>query len=122
MKSVGKPDAGNPHVRFDERGWETGRRLGVSTRAQPRLYHPKQQVSRRRRGDQGDPCLRESRACLQHDLRHSVSCSFRALSFRAGFFLLIGMTGAIGSSFSIAPIEMVKGKRYRLPPMMAVIV
>jgi hypothetical protein len=27
MKPVGKPDAGNPHVRFDERGWETGRRL-----------------------------------------------------------------------------------------------
>jgi hypothetical protein len=26
MKSVGKPDAGNPHVRFDERGRETGRR------------------------------------------------------------------------------------------------
>src|ERR1019366_6332287 len=26
MKPVGKPDAGNPHVRFDERGWETGRR------------------------------------------------------------------------------------------------
>ena len=25
MKSVGKPDAGNPHVRFDERGGETGR-------------------------------------------------------------------------------------------------
>ena len=23
MKSVGKPDAGNPHVRFDERGRET---------------------------------------------------------------------------------------------------
>jgi hypothetical protein len=23
-KSVGKPDAGNPHVRFDERGTETG--------------------------------------------------------------------------------------------------
>jgi len=23
---VGKPDASNPHVRFDERGWETGRR------------------------------------------------------------------------------------------------
>ena len=21
---VGKPDAGDPHVRFDERGWETG--------------------------------------------------------------------------------------------------
>jgi hypothetical protein len=39
MKPVGKPDAGNPHVRFDERGWETGRRIGVSTRARPRLYH-----------------------------------------------------------------------------------
>jgi hypothetical protein len=24
MKSVGKPDAVAPHVRFDERGWETG--------------------------------------------------------------------------------------------------
>jgi hypothetical protein len=23
VKSVGKPDAGNPHVRFDERGRET---------------------------------------------------------------------------------------------------
>ena len=38
MKPVGKPDAGNPHVRFDERGWETGRRSGVSARAHPRLY------------------------------------------------------------------------------------
>ena len=26
------------HVRFDERGWETGRRSGVSARAHPRLY------------------------------------------------------------------------------------
>src|ERR1700751_4773403 len=25
LKPVGKPDAGNPHVRFDERGEETGR-------------------------------------------------------------------------------------------------
>ena len=39
MKPVGKPDAGNPHVRFDERGWETGRRSGVSARAHPRLYN-----------------------------------------------------------------------------------
>ena len=23
MKPVGEPDAGDPHVRFDERGWET---------------------------------------------------------------------------------------------------
>ncbi|MFC2253599.1 hypothetical protein ACETRX_28485 [Labrys portucalensis] len=34
MKPVGKPDAGNPHVRFDERGRETGLRH----RARPRLY------------------------------------------------------------------------------------
>jgi len=38
MKPVGKPDAGNPHVRFDERGWVNGTTPGVSTRAQPRLY------------------------------------------------------------------------------------
>ena len=38
VKPVGKPDAGNPHVRFDERGWETGRRFGVRARAHPRLY------------------------------------------------------------------------------------
>jgi len=38
-KSVGKPDAGNPHVRFDERGTETVRRLSwLCTRAVPRLY------------------------------------------------------------------------------------
>jgi hypothetical protein len=24
---VGEPDAGNPHVRFDERGWETESRF-----------------------------------------------------------------------------------------------
>ena len=34
MKPVGKPDAGNPHVRFDERGRETGQ----CHRARPRLY------------------------------------------------------------------------------------
>jgi hypothetical protein len=27
VKPVGEPDAGNPHVRFDERGWETERPL-----------------------------------------------------------------------------------------------
>jgi hypothetical protein len=27
MNPVGEPDAGNPHVRFDERGWETERSL-----------------------------------------------------------------------------------------------
>jgi hypothetical protein len=38
VKLVGKPDALIGHVRFDERGWETGRRSGVSARAHPRLY------------------------------------------------------------------------------------
>ncbi len=38
MKPVGKPDAGNPHVRFDERGLGNGTTIRVSTRARPRLY------------------------------------------------------------------------------------
>jgi hypothetical protein len=39
VKPVGKPDAGNPHVRFDERGRETERcRMAPSHRARPRLY------------------------------------------------------------------------------------
>ena len=37
MKPVGKPDAGNPHVRFDERGRETGHRH----RARPRTRQVK---------------------------------------------------------------------------------
>jgi hypothetical protein len=31
MKSVGKPDAGNPHVRFDERGRETEQAASYAT-------------------------------------------------------------------------------------------
>jgi hypothetical protein len=38
MKPVGKPDAGNPHVRFDERGEETDLRQWRNNRASPRLY------------------------------------------------------------------------------------
>jgi hypothetical protein len=37
MKPVGKPDAGNLHVRFDERGGET-KRVFMRHRALPRLY------------------------------------------------------------------------------------
>src|SRR5215211_3320687 len=38
VKPVGEPDAGDRHVRFDERGWETGRwALAPSYRAHPRL-------------------------------------------------------------------------------------
>jgi hypothetical protein len=35
MKPVGEPDAGNPHVRFDERGWETETSLDHSIRSMP---------------------------------------------------------------------------------------
>src|SRR6266404_3214203 len=39
VKSVGKPDARNGHVRFDERGRETGRyAVRFRYRALPRLY------------------------------------------------------------------------------------
>jgi hypothetical protein len=38
-KAPYEPDAGNRHVRFDERGWETERcRMAPSYRAHPRLY------------------------------------------------------------------------------------
>ncbi len=33
VKPVGEPDAGNPHVRFDERGGETGRCLAAQATA-----------------------------------------------------------------------------------------
>ena len=30
VNSVGEPDAANPHVRFDERGWETARLVAAT--------------------------------------------------------------------------------------------
>jgi hypothetical protein len=58
VKPVGKPDAGNPHVRFDERGWETGRRSGVSARAHPRLYKlPKALLGHKKGGPEEPPAL-----------------------------------------------------------------
>ena len=45
VKSVREPDAANPHVRFDERGEETGRD-NLRNRASPRLY-PIQPVTER---------------------------------------------------------------------------
>jgi hypothetical protein len=38
VKSVGKPDARKGHVRFDERGRETGGCQSAPHRALPRLY------------------------------------------------------------------------------------
>src|SRR3984893_17697613 len=52
MKPVGKPDAGNPHVRFDERGGETERLpKGSSHRALPRLYPRLDLCTKGRSGD-----------------------------------------------------------------------
>ena len=45
MKPVGKPDAGNPHVRFDERGGETGL---APTAQEPRLSSTLQIKGRKR--------------------------------------------------------------------------
>jgi hypothetical protein len=36
VKPVGAPDAGEPHVRFDERGEETGQAIGAGHRLPPR--------------------------------------------------------------------------------------
>src|SRR3954454_21676104 len=55
MKPVGKPDAGNPHVRFDERGGETGLRHRHENRAPPRLH------KRAGRSRPSCHCLRRSR-------------------------------------------------------------
>jgi len=44
VKSVREPDAANPHVRFDERGEETGR-VNLRNRASPRLYTSDLQLS-----------------------------------------------------------------------------
>ncbi len=38
VKPVGEPDAANPHVRFDERGWETGRALLLPRPSSTLLY------------------------------------------------------------------------------------
>ena len=44
--SVGKPDAGNQHVRFDERGRETERGSSEhSHRARPQLYQNKTRLA-----------------------------------------------------------------------------
>jgi hypothetical protein len=53
VKPVGEPDALIGHVRFDERGWETGcRPLAPSYRAHPRLYR----LRRLKRGKAGLLC------------------------------------------------------------------
>src|SRR5271169_2146492 len=46
VKPVGEPDAGNPHVRFDERGRETERRF-YRYRARPRLYRRRRRTAER---------------------------------------------------------------------------
>ena len=49
-KSVGKPDAANPHVRFDERGRETGPlAMPQCYRALPRLYNSNQRQRGRKK-------------------------------------------------------------------------
>ena len=48
VKPVGKPDAGNPHVRFDERGRETGRRRMAQATA-PFLDSTRQDAGNERR-------------------------------------------------------------------------
>src|SRR5437879_5282483 len=58
VKPVGEPDAGDRHVRFDERGWETGRwPQAPSYRAHPRLY--RSVGSLRRRNMSGIGCKAE---------------------------------------------------------------
>src|SRR5215472_16887756 len=72
VKPVGKPDALIGHVRFDERGWETGRRSGVSARAHPRLY-PRGCIR------PSDSCQGEANAVSQPLSENTSVCHFRAV-------------------------------------------
>jgi hypothetical protein len=63
VKPVGEPDALIGHVRFDERGWETGRwPTGPSYRAYPRLYHLRHPAMSALR-----PLLGEKRKCCERN-------------------------------------------------------
>src|SRR5258708_17960698 len=54
MNPIGEPDAGNRHVRFDERGWETGDRQSLKHRAHPRLYPSRPNMADGERGPIAD--------------------------------------------------------------------
>ena len=59
VKPVGKPDAGNRHVRFDERGWETGRRSAS-------VLAPILDSTRLPKGKRPQECGRGRHECLRH--------------------------------------------------------
>ena len=73
MNTIGKPDARNGHVRFDERGRETGRRsVIVCTRARHRLYNVRELVF---------PCSLESRIWeLEPIAEESLTATFLAVT------------------------------------------
>ena len=90
VKPVGKPDAGNPHVRFDERGWETGRRSGVSARAHPRLYKVAQLPGSGDRADRPKSIADANSPCVQQpdrsSTRRAIPFALPLLTFRNSVF------------------------------------
>src|ERR1700730_15070090 len=75
MKPVGKPDAGNPHVRFDERGGETERcRMAQATAP---VLDSTQAWEERRHGCGGDlrGCHAAEHAVCPGQERRPASCS-----------------------------------------------
>ena len=81
MKPVGKPDAGNPHVRFDERGRETER---CPTRPKPPRPSSTLQVLGRKR-----PILTDTLGCTTPSAAYSLSWPLRQTEGRRDFFAVV---------------------------------
>jgi hypothetical protein len=71
VKPVGEPDAGNRHVRFDERGWETERcHMAQATAPILRLYRSaKFRTVQKMSGDQREADELTSRGDLDEETR-----------------------------------------------------
>ena len=111
VKPVGKPDARNGHVRFDERGRETGRyAVRFRDRALPRLYADSSDRARPPaartvswRGSHLPPGFARQRKPTSHTLRGSlpfwVNCGFPTGSFAAAIFKVLVLT-SLGSAIA----------------------
>ena len=81
VKPAGKPDAGNRHVRFDERGWETGR-WPKPKPPRPSSTLPVRKWCVRRSSRDHDDCVRSSRR-LQNLIGGSIG---RSLISKEGWY------------------------------------
>jgi hypothetical protein len=83
VKPVGEPDAGNRHVRFDERGWETERcHMAQATAPILRLYRSaKFRTAQKMSGDQREADELTSMASASRARRYCSEEAHLALRF-----------------------------------------